>query len=180
MGPKPAFFLSCPTAGLANYHGSVGVSVSRLGSEWQEAVDRVESTVCISASGGPEKAWLRQHCSWCPLNRWCQGHAMAPWVSGDRHTRPGPHMPHHAQTLRSSPCHPPKRSHAAALLDFAQAGPSARNALLPSTMQRVSLGGLSQHPDRPPTSGAPLSRQSLPALGAPADSSDTLPYGSYC
>lgn len=42
---------------------------------------------------------------------------MAVGVSGDRHTRLGPHIPHHAQTLRTSPCHPPKCSHATALLD---------------------------------------------------------------
>lgn len=102
---------------------------------------------------------------------------MAVGVSGDRHTRPGPHIPHHAQTLRNSPCHPPKRSHATALLDFAQAGPSDRNALLPSTMQ-WALSGLSQHPNRPhPPNIRNPSRLSPPALGAPGDSPDTCLMG---
>lgn len=66
MGPKPAFFPLCPTAGLVNCRGSLGVLVFRLGSEGRDAVDRVESTVCISAwrGGWLRKAWHRQLCRW--------------------------------------------------------------------------------------------------------------------
>lgn len=59
----------------------------------------------------PSGAWGRGSAQsagmpcWCAWSRWCEGHTVTVWVSGDQHTRPCLH--HHPQTLRTHPAIPP-------------------------------------------------------------------------